>query len=179
MNKNQLTKEQLETIILQDSNIVSVSRPEHIFIPQIDPDLWISKVRDDRMRKIRFCITYLQMPRLIDRFQDKDHRKEWVREMQEKYKGFFEFYDTNNDLRYNHLKGISMVMTDFHLGYIGTCQEQLVELKEELEIIPAIVVYDAITTVQKIGIVNRYKKRIVDLLDFLSEQSSIESNLIG
>ncbi|MBI4453258.1 hypothetical protein HY636_01310 [Candidatus Woesearchaeota archaeon] len=161
----------IEEILLADPHVVRIHHSSYSqsMFPQIDYSLWRAKKRAEREIKYLqedLCRTYVE-----DDFGADHHaRRMWEATKERRVRRYLD----NNPLGVNAFTGMLLSVDALNEGYKGTNPnefEVLVDLVDANDYEN----YNKESTQEKIEFVDRIKKRVYGLLQFLSKQELVLS----
>ena len=162
----------IERLLNSDPNI-EIMPAENWTIPDVNLGLWQKDYQIHRKNFLDYTVEYLNLPYIKDNFIEHGDRKKWLRDMDEKFAGFEDFYN-QNALRYNSQYPISLLMPYPDEQYIGTNKDDFLKLNHDLNslIIPASE-YNRLTSSKRLTHVKYTKNKVYDMLEFLAGQEPL------
>lgn len=158
-------------ILLADPHVVRIhySSYSESMLPQIDYSLWRAKKRAEK--EIKALQDYLCMPYIEDDFgADHSARRRWESTQEKRVWGYLD----KNPIGANNYAMVILTVNGLNYGYKGTNPEEFERLRNALFAdYPSNYNEKSITV--KIEFAEKIKKRVYELLQFLSEQKPVVS----
>ena len=167
-----ISREGIEALLREDKHIIGIHKYKHDGFPDIDTSLQRSEQKAQRV--IRNLQDYIDALCIEDDFgTDHAARRRWRDEIGENK--MVRSTLKNDPLRVNNFQSIYYYVEELLRGYKGPNKGRFQHLSQYMgEDFPDN--YGELPFQEKIKVVNRTKKRVYEILRFLSAQSPVSSN---
>ena len=169
-----MLKEDLEAILRQDPHVVEIHPAEEWDMPKIDYPLFKVEEREFIGEVIDRLGIFLNGPYIVDDFGNHSERREWAKQLESKYDGFYDYYRSNALKLNSTVQVIQSVMNHLEQYYTGRNSEKFQRATEDVRKAAWIHSsdYDLKSVQEKIEFVKQVKGKVYEVLKSLSVQGN-------